>query len=230
MPARRHRSWLPVALAALVALAAAASVVARRWRAERSFERELAFLQGRGAELTPQEVVAAALRLPRDRFLVKVIEKGLGKPGLERLLASTAVEYWDSEARDDGLLPRPVHHAHPIRELLTLLPAIARAQTAEGWGDETVDACLVSVWDRPTLDVCKQRPKAIEYTLPPGSLAGRDRSRAWRMRMHNELLGVLLDKDPSPMTKDGFAGLVYGYGSDEELVAAIGSLCAATPR
>lgn len=227
MGALRRREWAGLGLALALVLAAAGSVEWRRWRARDSFDRELAFLQGRGSELTPQDVVAAALRLPRDRFLVKVLEKGLGEPGRARLLASTAVEYWDSQPRDDGLLPRPEHHAHPIRELLPLLPAIARAQKE----DEIADACLVCVWDRATLDGCQYhyRRRVVVHRDITGQ------SPDWQppldpswLRMHQELLGVLLDKDPRPRTKGGFAGLVYGYGTDEELVAAIGSLCKET--
>jgi hypothetical protein len=155
---------------------------------------------------------------------VPVLGKALGEPGRARLLASTAVEYWDASERDDGLLPRPEHHSRPIHELLPLLPFIARAQRQRDEnGGEIADACLVCVWDRETLTNCTC------FETFRGELPGNIPAYMSHVRMHHELVGVLLDRDPRPMTKDGFSGLVYGYADDADLVAAIGSLCAAKP-
>jgi len=194
---------------ALLGLLAVGAFVVRAIAARRAFERELGVLSGGAWD--SQTIVEKALRVPRSSAVLGPIREALESVDFrKRSLAATVVCYWDATPRADGLLPRPEHHARPIEELLPLLPAIADAQRSEGELGEIVDACLVTVWDGETLRQCVEHEKR----RPPGNESLH--------RLHQELVGILIDQDPRPMVKDGFSGLVYGYASDEALLARIG--------
>jgi len=183
---------------------------ALRHESRARFELARRTLVNRGDRMTAVDVAGCALLVPKNRYTREVLAEALLSRDLrERLLAATVVEYWDVRLRGDGLLPRPEHHAAPLDELLPLLPAIERAQSDPGDLGELVDACLVTVWDEATVRGCVEH----ETHRAPTDERGR--------RMHRELVGILTDFDPRPREKDGFGGLVYGYGSDEALLARI---------
>src|SRR5579862_5522061 len=98
----RHRVLAAAAIVTtVVALAAIGAGVWPAWRARRAFARELAYIQQENPDNS--KLVAAALRLPRDRFLVPVLERVLepdsreGSESNARTLAVTAIAYWDTQ-------------------------------------------------------------------------------------------------------------------------------------
>jgi hypothetical protein len=188
-----------IAVASFVLVLVLVLVLGRSLAARRAFERELASARilANYHPPEPEMIVDAALRVPRSTALLAPLAEALESDDCStRLFAATVIAYWDAHARADGKLPRPEHHEQPIEELLPLLPAIAAAQRI----DESVDMCLVTVWNDETLLQC------IEHGMRPSN-------------MHSELVGILVNEDPRPKEKDGFSGLVYGYAFDEQLRA-----------